>query len=105
MAKLERRFRDRVGRFFRRLVQYSAKRAVPARSPRRRLTPHKMACRLLPKTHRMFAFPNLVIPSALAESQIFGLFIPNESRDPVAKLNGNPPSSHDSARSDGITAH
>jgi hypothetical protein len=55
MAKLERRFRDRVGRFFRRLVRYSAKRAVPTRSPRRRLTPHKMACRLLPKTRRMFA--------------------------------------------------
>src|SRR5438045_3361332 len=105
MAKPERRFRDRVGRFFRRLVQNSAKRAVPTRSPRRRLTPHKMACRLLPKTHRMFAFPNLVIPSALAESQIFGLFIPSESRDPVAKLTGSSPRSLYSSRGDGLTAH
>src|SRR5205823_4091127 len=56
MAKREWRFRYRAGRFFRRLVQGQARRAVSTRSPHCRSIRRKMACYLLPKTRRMFAF-------------------------------------------------
>src|SRR5439155_20572675 len=77
MAKLERRFRGRAGRFFRRLLQGQARRAVSTRSPHRRSIRRKMACCVLPKTPRMFASLNLVTPSAVEKSLIFLPVIPS----------------------------